>query len=65
MSDDLEKKLQTYERLAQQVTATQVSSNQLAIANQVLASIPQPSAIEQAKQILSLKDRYPGLFQLG
>lgn len=65
MSDDLEKKLQSYERLAQQVTATQVSSNQLAIANQVLASIPQPSAIEQAKQTLSLKNRYPGLFQLG
>lgn len=65
MSDALEKKLQSYERLAQQITATQASSNQLAMANQILASIPPQSAIEQARQSLSLENRYPGLFQLG
>lgn len=65
MSDDLEKELQSYERLAQQITATQDSSDQLTMANQILASLPPPSAIEQARQTLSLKDRYPGLFQLG
>lgn len=65
MSDDLEKELQSYERLAQQITASQASSDQLGMANQILASLPPPSAIEQARQILSLKNRYPGLFQLG
>ena len=35
MSNDLEKKLQSYERLAQQVTAAQASSDQLAMANQI------------------------------
>lgn len=65
MSNDLEKKLQSYERLAQQVTAAQASSDQLAMANQILASLPPPSAMEQARQTLSLKNRYPGLFQLG
>lgn len=65
MSNDLEKELQSYERLAQQVTAAQASSDQLAMANQILASLPPPSAIEQARQTLSFKNRYPGLFQLG
>lgn len=65
MSNDIEKKLQSYERLAQQFTAAQASSDQLAMANQILASLPPPSAMEQARQALSLKNRYPGLFQLG
>lgn len=65
MSNDLEKKLQSYERLAQQITAAQASSDQLSMANQILASLPPPSAMEQARQTLSLKNRYPGLFQLG
>lgn len=65
MSNDLEKKLQSYERLAQQITSAQASSDQLSMANQILASLPPSSAMEQARQTLSLKNRYPGLFQLG
>lgn len=65
MSDDLEKKLHSYERQAHQVMATQVFSNQLAIVNQILASVPQPSAIEQATRALSIENHYPSLFQLG
>ena len=65
MSDDLVKKLQSYERLAQHITSTQAFSNQLSTAKQVLASIAKPLAIEQVSQALSFKDRYPALFQLG
>lgn len=65
MSDDLVKKLQFYERLAQQVTTAQAFSEQFTMANRILTSMPQAAVIEQAKQVMSFENRFPALFRLG